>query len=82
MFIALEFALDVIARLEPLEPNIRRRRKSLADEIVRSSESIALNLAEGRARIGLDRPDMYRRAAGSAGELTAALRSPRLHHVG
>ncbi len=74
MFIALESALAVIARLEPLEPKVRRRRKSLADEIVRASESVALNLAEGRARVGLDRPDLYRRAAGSAGELTAALR--------
>jgi len=33
-----------------------------------------LNVSEGRARAGLDRRDFFRRAAGSAAELTTALR--------
>ena len=56
---------------------MRLKRKSLADEIGRAAESVALNVSEARARAGLDRADMYRRAAGSASELTTALRIAR-----
>ncbi|HEY4179090.1 MAG TPA: four helix bundle protein [Kofleriaceae bacterium] len=77
MFDALEASLSVLDQLAPLEGKIRRSRKSLADEIIRASESVALNISEGRSRVGLDRPDFYRRAAGSAGELTTALRIAR-----
>ncbi|MGE0548691.1 MAG: four helix bundle protein [Kofleriaceae bacterium] len=73
-FDALEMALTVLDLLAKLEPRIRQRRKSLADEIGRAGESIALNVSEGRLRAGLDRADMFRRAAGSASELTTALR--------
>lgn len=77
MFNALEASLSVLEQLAPLEGKIRQRRKSLADEIIRASESVALNISEGRLRAGLDRPDFYRRAAGSASELTTALRIAR-----
>ena len=40
----------------------------------RSSDSIGLNLGEGRHRRGGDRGHAYRIAHGSAGELTVALR--------
>ena len=73
-FHALETSLSVLDELSSLEGKIRQRRKSLADEIVRAAESVALNVSEGRQRVGLDRPDFYRRAAGSAAELTTALR--------
>jgi four helix bundle protein len=69
-----EISLTVLDQLAPLETKIRQRRKSLADQIGRAAESVALNLAEGRERAGLDRIDFFRRAAGSASELTAALR--------
>ncbi len=72
-FYALDYALEVLHQLAPIEAKVRRARKSLADEIVRAGESVALNLSEGRMRIGLDRPDFFRRAAGSASELTTAL---------
>ena len=74
MFITLEMSLTVLEKLAPLEPKIRQRRKSLADEIGRAAESIALNVSEARQRAGLDRADLFRRAAGSASELTTALR--------
>ena len=77
MFHALEFSLAVLDLLADVEAKVRLHRKSLADQIGRAAESIALNLAEGRCRAGLDRADFYRRAAGSAGELTAALRIAR-----
>ena len=77
MFDALEISLTVLEQLAPLETKLRLRRKSLADEIGRAAESIALNVSEARQRAGLDRADLFRRAAGSASELTTALRIAR-----
>jgi len=76
-FDALEMSLTVMDQLATVEAKIRQRRKSLADEIGRAAESIALNVSEGRQRAGLDRADLFRRAAGSASELTTALRIAR-----
>jgi four helix bundle protein len=77
MFDTLEMSLTVLEQLAPMEPKIRQRRKSLADEIGRAAESVALNVSEARQRAGLDRADLFRRAAGSASELTTALRIAR-----
>ena len=77
MFDALETSHAVMDQLAAVEPKIRMRRKSLADQIGRAAESVCLNIAEGRMRAGLDQPDLFRRAAGSASELTAALRIAR-----
>jgi hypothetical protein len=70
MFDTLEMSLTVLEQLASLETKIRQRRKSLADEIGRAAESVALNVSEARQRAGLDRADLFRRAAGSASELT------------
>ena len=77
MFDTLEMSLTVLEQLAPMESKIRQRRKSLADEIGRAAESVALNVSEARQRAGLDRADLFRRAAGSASELTTALRIAR-----
>ena len=74
MFDTLEMSLTVLEQLAPLETKLRQRRKSLADEVGRAAESIALNVSEARQRAGLDRADLFRHAAGSASELTTALR--------
>jgi four helix bundle protein len=76
-FYALEMSLTTLELLAPIEAKVRQRRKSLADEMARAAESIALNTSEARQRAGLDRADLYRRAAGSASELTTALRIAR-----
>ena len=76
-FDALEMSLTVLNELAAVEHKIRQRRKSLADEIGRAAESVALNVSEARQRAGLDRADLFRRAAGSASELTTALRIAR-----
>ena len=76
-FYALEMSLAVLDQLATLEPKIRQKRKSLADQIGRAAESVALNVSEARERAGLDRADIFRRAAGSAGELTTGLRIAR-----
>ncbi|MBP9204034.1 MAG: four helix bundle protein [Kofleriaceae bacterium] len=47
----------------------------------RSSDSIGLNLGEGRHRRGGDRGHAYRIAHGSAGELTVALRQARARRL-
>lgn len=77
MFDALEVSLTVMDLLASVEAKIRPRRKNLAEQIGRAAESISLNLSEGRMRKGLDRIDLFRRAEGSASELTTALRIAR-----
>jgi hypothetical protein len=41
-----ELSLELIEELRPLVPRIKQKDKSLADQIMRSSSSIALNLGE------------------------------------
>ena len=48
MFDALEMSLQFLERLAPFETRIRQRRASLARQLADASESIALNLGEGR----------------------------------
>ena len=50
MFEVLELSLTVLDRIASVETKVRTRRKSLADQIARSAESIGLNIAEGRQR--------------------------------
>ena len=74
MFDALEVSLQVLDSLARIEEQVRRRRKGLADEIGRAGESIALNLGEGRLRRDGDKRRHFEMAAGSASEVTVALR--------
>ncbi len=74
MFHALEVSLELIRSLgEPLSV-IRSRNPHLFDQIRRAATSLALNLAEGRKRVGRDRLNHWRIAAGSADEVLAGLR--------
>src|SRR4029077_11488484 len=45
MFDTLEMSLSVLEQLAPVETKIRQRRKSLADEVGRAAESVALNVS-------------------------------------
>ena len=74
MFDALEMSLKVLERLAPIEPAIRRKSAELWKQLSRAAESVALNLGEGRARRAGDQRRHYEIAAGSASELTVALR--------
>jgi hypothetical protein len=56
MFMALEASLEVLEKLVGVEAKVRLRSSSLAQQIADASESIALNLGEGRRRKGGDRP--------------------------
>ena len=74
MFDALEMSFQVLEQLAPIEARIRRHNLSLGKQLATASESVALNLGEGRERKGGDQRRHYEMAAGSAGEVTAALR--------
>lgn len=74
MFDALEMSLQFLERLVPVETRIRQRSASLAKQLARASESVALNLGEGRLRCDGDKRRHYEMAAGSAAEVTVALR--------
>ena len=54
--------MEVLQRIAPVEPTIRRKSLGLAKQLVRAAESIALNLGEGRGRRfwGVGRPRAWR----------------------
>ena len=72
--VALEVAIDLIRQIREPVAMLAQRHPSLADELRRAADSVALNTAEGRRRVGKDRLHAFRIAAGSADELVAALR--------
>ena len=72
-FDALTVSQDLIAELAGPVAAIARSDADLARQLRRAASSIALNLAEGRQRAGRDGAHLYRVAAGSAAEVTAAL---------
>jgi four helix bundle protein len=74
MFVALEVACQMVEGLGPIVEKIRRRDPKLADQIRRASASVALNIAEGRERVGRDREHLFRIASGSRAETEVALR--------
>ena len=78
MFDVLEVSLKVLERLAPIETAIRRKSHGLAKQLTRAAESVSLNVAEGQARKDGDQRRHFEMAAGSAGELTAALRIAKL----
>src|SRR2546423_2135699 len=74
MFIALEVAIDAVRCCTKIAERVAARNRSLADQMLRAAESCALNLGEGRRRVGRDRPHAFRIAAGSADEARTAIR--------
>jgi len=74
MFDALEVSLQFLDQLVPLEERIRRKSPRLGKQLGDAAESISLNLGEGRRRRGGDARHHYEMAAGSASEVTTALR--------
>lgn len=69
-----ELSFELIEELRPLVEIIRRRDKSLADQLQRAASSISLNLAEGEMSDGGNQRARFFSAAGSANESRAALR--------
>jgi len=71
-FDALTQALALIPLLRGPVAERARKDPDLARQIRRAASSIALNLTEGRERVGRDRLHLYRVALGSASEVIAA----------
>ena len=69
-----DVSLDLVEALQPLVSRIRRRDRSLADQLVRAASSITLNIAESDySDPGTKRSRLFS-AAGSANETRAAVR--------
>jgi len=73
-FQALDVALELVSSLRQPVGVLATRDPSLADQVRRAASSVALNLGEGRRRVGRDRVQHFRIAAGSAEEARTALR--------
>ena len=69
-----ELSLQVIDALRPLIPQIRSKDRSLADQLVRSATSVALNIGEGDLSDPGNQRSRFFTAAGSANETLMALR--------
>jgi len=74
MLIAEQVALEVIVDVRPLLEAVGRKDRSLFDQARRAASSVVLNIAEGYASCGGNARLRYATAAGSANELSAALR--------
>jgi len=72
-FHAYDVALLLVAALRPALAQLVKGDRALADQLRRAASSVALNIAEGNRRIGQDRIQFFRIAAGSAAEVQAAL---------
>ena len=72
-FVAQQVAHSLIRALRLPLASLRRSDAALADQARRAATSVALNIAEGNRRVGKDRQQFFRIAAGSAAELRAAL---------
>lgn len=72
-FEAYEVALEICAGLREVIPQIKKHDGDLARQGKRAASSIALNLKEGRRRLGRDRVHHFSIAAGSTDELQGVL---------
>ncbi|MCB9635934.1 MAG: four helix bundle protein [Sandaracinus sp.] len=76
-FQTLDLSYDLIAALPDVVRAIARRDRSLADQLRRAAQSVALNLAESTGHDAGNRRQRIRSAFGSAQETKTALRIAR-----
>ena len=69
-----EMSFQLIEELRPLVVEIKRKDRSLADQLMRAASSVALNIAEAEKSGGGNQRVRFFTAAGSANESRAALR--------
>ena len=72
-FDAFSVSLELIRCLKPLLGAIGKGNPELVKQLRRAVDSIALNVAEGRRRVGGHRSQLWRVAAGSNDEVRACL---------
>ncbi len=74
-FIAFDVALEFAGRIRPVLDVLRRRDRSLEDQLRRATASVILNLAEGDGKSSLrDQARFFEIARGSCREARAALK--------
>lgn len=73
MLVAYEVSLQLVRELRPIVIALRKHDRNLAGQLQQAATSIPLNIAEGCDRRGGDQRRSYEIAAGSAGEVRAAL---------
>ncbi len=73
-FIAHSYALDAAAIALDIARRLPPPLKSIADQVIRSANSVPANLAEGNGRCGRDRIHHWRIAYASAKEVDSHLR--------
>ncbi len=73
-FDALEVAFEFAQAAGPLIKQVAQHDRDLAIQLRRAAASVASNFSEGAQRIGADRLQHYRIAAGSAAEARVQLR--------
>jgi len=73
MFECYEISLQLARSLRPHLRRLRSCDASLTNQLTRALSSIPLNLSEGRRRVGKDRIQLFRIAAGSAAEVRACI---------
>ncbi len=74
MLIAEQVALEMVGEVGPLLQRIRGQDRSLFDQARRAGSSVVLNIAEARSSDPGNARARYNTAAGSAHELSAALK--------
>ena len=74
-FVAYDLSIELLTLLRPLLAQLATHDADLARQIRKAATSAPLNLAEGRSRVGRDRPHFWRIAGGSIREVRAALES-------
>ena len=74
MFKVAEMSFQLIEELRPLVIEIKKRDRSLADQLMRAASSVALNISEGQLSDPGNMRARFFTAAGSASESRAALR--------
>ena len=72
-FYAYDLSVELVSLLKPLVAKLATHDADLARQVRTAATSAPLNLAEGRRRVGRDRPHLWRIAAGSIAEVRAAL---------
>ena len=72
-FEAFDLSLMLIRTVRGTVEKIAGKDRDLEDQVRRAATSAPLNISEGNRRIGKDRVNRFRMAAGSADEVAAAL---------
>ena len=72
-FIVHDLTLQTLGKLKPLIEQIRRKDRSLADQMQRAGQSTFLNIAEGRSARGRNEVAKFQLALTECRETRAAL---------